>query len=136
MNIFEIKSVDGDGKLIFKGAIPRDLAGYDGCQFEVALSSTRLSATVLVYEIQPQLWASFFADLASQWRGWKEKKEKESLEHHLRITATIDSLGHVSLRVFLRDPFCGSDWRVEDTIHVEAGQLESIAAKAKKYFGL
>ena len=29
----------------------------------------------------------------------------------------------------------GSDWRAEDTIHLEAGQLERIAREATAYFG-
>jgi hypothetical protein len=135
MDSFEIKSTDGDGALIFWGEIPRGLTGYEGCDFNVSLVSNPLSATLRVYDIQPQTWSEFFADIAQNWRGWEGKKEKESLEHHLRVVATSDSLGHISLRVYLRDVFSGSDWRAEDVISMEAGQLEAVAAQAKRYFG-
>jgi hypothetical protein len=29
----------------------------------------------------------------------------------------------------------GSDWRAEDSIHLEAGQLDTIASAAEEYFG-
>jgi len=54
MPSFEIRSADNDGKLLFVGAVPRGLTGYDGCHFDVSLVSTPLSASVRVYDIQPQ----------------------------------------------------------------------------------
>lgn len=67
MDSFEIKSTDGDGALIFWGEIPRGLTGYEGCDFNVSLVSTPLSATLRVYDIQPQTWSEFFADIAQNW---------------------------------------------------------------------
>ena len=132
MESFEVVSVQGDGKLLFHGAIPKGASGHDGCHFTASLISTPLSASVRVYDLEPAYWSGYFATLARNWRGWEGSKERESLEGHLRIVATTDSLGHISLRVYLRD--VDSDWRAEDVIVVEAGQLDSIAANAKNYF--
>lgn len=130
----EIRCTTRDSRLIFSGEVPRGLSEYDGCTFEVALEDRLLSASVAVYDIQPQSWSKFFASLARDWRGWSDEKSHESLEGHLRVSATSDSLGHVSLRVVLRDDFGGSNWRVEDTLFLEAGQLERIAKEAGQFF--
>jgi len=135
MNIFEIKSSDGDGRLLFKGDVPRGLSGYDGCYFNVSMISTPLSASVRVYEIQPQSWSTFFEDIAANWKGWTGSKEKESLEGHLNVKATSDSLGHVSLHARLSDYASGKSWCAEDVVIVEAGQLDTIARHAKMFFG-
>ena len=133
---FEIQSADNDGKLLIIGVVPRGLTGYDGCHFDVSLVSTPLSASVRAYDIQPQNWSAFFADLAANWKGWPGEKKMESLEGHLVVSATADSLGHISLRVKLRDVIPGvPDWRAEGTIVVEAGRLDRLAHDAKKFFG-
>jgi hypothetical protein len=133
--VFEVRSSDNDGRLEFVGSVPRGLSGYDGCTFNVSLVSTPLSASVRVYDIEPHRWSEFFAQLADEWRGWKGEKERESLEGHLKLIARSDSLGHVSLRVKLRDVLPGSDWRAEGVLAIEAGQLEAIAERAKAFFG-
>ena len=132
----EIRCVRSDSRLVFSGEIPRGLSGYDGCSYDVTLHGRPVSTTVTVYDIQPQDWYKFFNDLSRNWRGWSGEKSKASLEGHLRITATRDSLGHVSLRVVLRDDFvAGSNWRVEYTLTLEAGQLERLATQAGRFFG-
>ena len=132
---FEICSAGGDGKLVFLGVVPRGLTGYDGCSFDVSLVSTSLSASVRVYDIQPQNWSAFFLGLAQNWKGWIGVKQLESLEGHLSVSATADSLGHISLRVKLRDVISACDWRAECTLVAEAGQLDKLAKSAKQFFG-
>ena len=115
-------------------ASPSDLAGYDGCSYDAALRGRPVSAAVTVYDIQPQRWAEFFADLASNWRGWSGEKLHASLEGHLSIAATSNSLGHISLQALLRGDFGGSNWRAEGTLFLEAGQLEHLAKEAGRFF--
>jgi hypothetical protein len=57
------------------------------------------------------------------------------MEGNLRIGCTHDGLGHITARVILRGDIFGSDWRAEDSIFLEAGQLDRIAAEAGVYFG-
>ncbi len=132
---FEIRCTDSDARLVFSGDIPRGLRGDDGCEFEVALRGVSVSAAVTVYDIQPQSWAKFITDISRNWRGWPGRKSQESLEGHLSLAATSDSLGRVSIRVVLRGNMGASDWRAEDTLFLEAGQLERLAREASSFFG-
>jgi hypothetical protein len=134
-DLFVIASVRGGSALEFRGVIPRGLEGYHGATYVAAVVGPTLSAAVDVYDIQPHRWALFFKDLATNWRGWEGAKTHESLEGHIRISCTADRLGHVTVRVYLRGDMQGSDWRAEDSIHLEAGQLDNLAAAARDYFG-
>jgi len=135
METFRLESVHGGGALEFRGPVARGLEGYDGTTFVAALVGRSVTAAVDVYDIQPQRWSAFFRDLAEHWRGWSGAKEHESLEGHIHLTCTRDNAGHIDVRVRLRGDIGGSDWRVEDTIYLEAGQLERIAREATAYFG-
>jgi hypothetical protein len=132
---FILVSVDRGTRLELRGPIPRGLEGYDGTTYVAALIGHPLSATVEVYDIQPHHWSRLFRDLAENWRGWEGAKGHESLEGHLRLTCTADGLGHITVRVYLRGDMMGSDWRAEDSIYLEAGQLDTIASAAEEYFG-
>lgn len=135
MHSFRLESVHGGGALEFQGEVPRGLDGYDGTTFVAALVNGPVAAAVEVYDIQPQRWSAFFRDLAEHWRGWSGAKEHGSVEGHLHITCTRDSAGHIDVRVRLRGDMGGADWRAEDTIYLEAGQLDRIAREAATYFG-
>lgn len=132
--VFELRSVHGGALLSFEGRVPRDLEGYDGTTYSVRIRGP-VTASMEAYDIAPHRWAEFFADLAANWRGWDGSKAHESLEGHVKITATCDRTGHVTAVVVLRGDSSGDGWRVEDSIHLEAGQLEGIASAAKQYFG-
>jgi hypothetical protein len=69
MHAFEIHCADSGVRLLFTGNTLRGLSGYAGCDFEVSLIATPLSASVRVYDLQPQRWSEFFADLAAHWQG-------------------------------------------------------------------
>ena len=106
---FAICCSTSDKRLAFSGEVARELPGYDGCTFDVALEGRPVFASVTVYDIEPQGWSEFFSGLAHDWRRWSGERSHESLEGHLQITASCDSLGHVSLRVILRGDFGGSE---------------------------
>jgi hypothetical protein len=135
MSEFVLKDANSDSSLTFSGEVPRGLAGYDGCYFRVVLDGHELSASVDVYDIQPHQWSAYFADLALNWRGWNGLKEQSSLEGHLKLTSSSDSLGHIRIRVVLRGIDAGSEWRAETSIYLEAGQLELVAKRAAQFFG-
>jgi hypothetical protein len=135
MTEFEIKDVNSNASLRFEGEIPRGLTGYDGFHFVISLSAMPLSANVSAYDIQPNRWSNFFADLATNWRGWTGVKDRQSLEGHLRLEATADLSGHIRLRIRLRGMEVGSNWLAEISIALEAGQLEDLANRARAYFG-
>ncbi|BDU20127.1 DUF6228 family protein [Dyella sp. GSA-30] len=132
---FAIKDVDSSTVLQFEGEVPCGLTGRDGCFFVIRLVSIPLSAAVRVYDIQLGQWADFFADLAVNWQGWSGEKDHESLEGHLRLEATSDASGHIRLFIRLRDVEAGSNWLVETSMALEAGQLKGLADRARAYFG-
>ncbi len=94
---------------------------------------SKVRATLTVYDLHPHRWSEFFSGLASNWSGWDGERVCESIEHQLRIACKADQQGHVAVRVHLGG--CPEEWRVEKVIHVEAGQLDDLARKARRYFG-
>ena len=136
MDKFSIKDTNRSATLQFEGNIPKGLTGYDGCHFIARLSSLPLSAAMKVYDIRPDRWGAFFKELAENWRGWKGVKDHESLEGHLRMEATSDSLGHINLRISIRGVEVGDLWLAESSIGLESGQLADVARNALAFFGI
>jgi hypothetical protein len=135
MNTFVLKDVNSDTTIEFSGEVPRGLVDYEDCNFVASIKGQQLSATVTVCDIHPDAWSKFFADIAENWQGWFGEKESESLEGHLKLTVKSDSLGHIRVRVLLRNVNIGGEWSVEDSVYLEAGQLAAIAMEAKEFFG-
>lgn len=74
--------------------------------------------------------ASFFADMAQDWRGWTGEKSWSDLEERLVLVATTDSLGHVSISITLRD--ASYDTHIETTLIVNAGELDGLAQRCSR----
>ena len=132
---FEIVSTDGGARLTFLGEIPRGGGAYHGYDIRVRLGGGGVEASERVWDHLPQNWSRFFQSMAESWRGWEGERKLESLEGQLCVACTTDRVGHISVRVKLRGDMGGSDWRAEDTLYLEAGQLDELARRAKEYFG-
>ena len=78
---------------------------------------------------------AFFHEIAKNWRGWTGEKTWHALEGELNLSATADSLGHITIRVQLQPTAGPEGWRVISYAYVEAGQLESLSRRAAKFFG-
>ena len=94
---------------------------------DIAASSAR------VYIYEPHSLASFFEELAVNWKGWEGVKQWHSVEEDFALSCTSDSLGHVAMEVTVKSGVYEDDWCVKAVIQVEAGQLEEIAAKVKQF---
>jgi len=103
-----------------------------GC---IRLHGGRVNAAVRLYDNQPTRWARLFSDMANEWRGWPGTKVHETLEGDLRLSLEADKLGHFTIRVALVGGEPESPWRAEETIHLETGQLDDLAERARAYFG-
>ncbi|MBZ5638858.1 MAG: DUF6228 family protein [Acidobacteriia bacterium] len=103
--------------------------------FPVALSGGALNAIFRAYDNRLDGIAKFFESMAAETNGWTGNKSWGSLEAHLSMNATTDRLGHVYLQVILRDCDDPAEWRVEATVLLEFGQLESVAKAARRVFG-
>jgi hypothetical protein len=133
--VFLVESVHGGTRLEFSGSVPRAAGPYEGYAVEVRLSGGGVSAGDLVHDHLAYRWAEFFQSMAVDWRGWEGERVIESLEYQLKLTCTADGRGHVALRVELRGDPLSSNWRAAETLHLEAGQLDDLARRAKEYFG-
>jgi hypothetical protein len=114
---------------------PPEGQGGEG-SFPVKLVGPAMSASVNAYEHGYHFLPRFFDDLAKEWRGWAGEKTWESVESHIALRATADRLGHVFLRVTLRDVDAPAGWRAEATLLIEAGQLDALARSAWRVFGV
>ena len=103
--------------------------------FVVRIEEPGLSAAVRVENSGViQSPETFFQDIAQNCRGWNGAKSWHALEGELELTATCDSLGHITIWVQLQ-PNAGQGWRVISYAHAEAGQLESLSRRAAQFFG-
>ena len=100
----------------------------------VSLEDCELAAArSRIYVYEPNDLLRFFAELASQWKGWAGEKEWNSVEGDLGLSCTSDSLGHVAMRVKLKSGIDQDDWCVQTVIHIDAGQLEELALIVKAF---
>lgn len=123
-----IQSNSSDRKLIIK-----DL--NRSC-FYAELAGLTASGIVQVYvDTTPSNLNNFFQELASHEKPWTGKKNWESLDGELYISASSSSLGNVIFEVTLRD-LLGSpeESTVSTGINTEWGQLAQIAKDAEKFF--
>lgn len=104
-----------------------------GGYFLVRISGPNMQATAKFYEYEPAHLKRFFSDLAANSKGWPAKKEWGSLEGELALSATADSLGHISLAVQLRSGPYPLDWKLSAMILLEAGQLDRLAASVAAF---
>lgn len=128
-----IKSSRSAGKL--KLSEPKPPGSSHPVEYlRVSLEDREIAAsTARVYIYEPYHLAAFFADLAAQWKGWAGEKEWHSVEDDFALSCTSDGLGHAALRVTLKSGLYEDDWCVQAVIHVDAGQLEDLAAKVKTF---
>ncbi len=128
--MFLIKSTESDASLEFS-----DLSGD---YFKVSLRASSHCATRDVYAYTDAKGiACLFQEAADQWRGWSGTKKWESIEGEFTLELTSDKTGHISLTARINHN-CGNPdpWKLEATLTIEAGQLESLAKKAGKYWEL
>jgi Family of unknown function (DUF6228) len=91
-----------DPQLVLSDPVDPDQGGYV-LSFRAELTAAGLTATadVVVAQDHDDLDA-FFDRLVARWRGWQGEQVWEALEHQMSIAASHDGLGHVRLRVTLR----------------------------------
>ena len=125
----EISFATGDGsKLGF--CITERMAQDTQFLVTVDTSWLRCSAPSSTYMCGPP--TILFAELAANWRGWKDEKCWADLESRVSLAATADSLGHVTIKVALRGPNFHD--RAEVRLVFEAGALENMSLAIASIF--
>ena len=128
-----IKSSSSSGELRLSEPKPPS-ARYPVEYLRVSLKDNEIAASSSkVYIYEPLGLAAFFEDLAGNWKGWEGVKQWSSIEGDFALSCTSDGLGHAAMGVTLKSGVYEDDWCVKAVIHVEAGQLEEIAAKVKQF---
>jgi hypothetical protein len=101
--------------------------------FRVTVRRNVLWASSKVYIFDPFDYTlkKFFDGLVENWKGFDGEKVWTSLEGELTLKCTSDKLGHFAIKSTIRNNvgMCSIN-----TIYVESGQLEKIAAEVEKFF--
>lgn len=138
MDILELSSVRSATKLMLQKANSRleQHTKRDATTFIAVVNGPGLAASVEVYDSDAHRWIDLFNDLAKNWAGWAGEKSASSLEGHLRLACTADSLGHITVQAHLQSSLHlrRDSWCATTTIALEAGQLEAIARSAVRFF--
>jgi hypothetical protein len=83
--------------------------------------------------------ASFFEDLATDWRGWAGKRDWRALEGEMAIEAWHDGLALVTIAVTVKrqwQPFADDAWSARVVFTLEAGeQLRATAQDLARLLG-
>lgn len=106
----------------------------DGSEYyRLTLKAEDFMASTKIYAWNPfgESCCDYFVDLADNWRGWIGKKCWRSLESELTISSESDALGHITMEIVLESY---GNWRGQITVYFDAGQLEDIASKVKRFF--
>ena len=128
-----IRSSRSAGKLKFTEAQPPSVR-YPVEYLRVSIEDRDIAASSSrVYIYEPHDLAAFFDELAAHWKGWEGEKRWHSVERDFALSCRSDGLGHVAMQVTLTSGLYEDDWSVQAVIHVDAGQLEDLAAKVKEF---
>jgi hypothetical protein len=92
---------------------------------QVSLGVTSLSGDDL---------SGFLRGLAENFRGWAGARQWRSLEDQMRIEASHDGQGHVTLMFRLRERVYGDRWELSVPFTVEAGAEMAALADAVEVF--
>ena len=121
-----IQSVRDSARLTF--------SDVQGSSFTASLVSSHFSGRVVVSTYCSGSPSPLFEEMAREWRGWENAKTWAALEDELTLTATSDRIGHVTLLVIMRNYIDAANWRLEATLHLEAGQLTGLAQEVNGVF--
>jgi Family of unknown function (DUF6228) len=123
-----------DPQLTLSDPVDPNQDGYI-LSFRAELTAAGLIATtdVVVAQGHDDLDA-FFDRLVASWRGWQGEQVWEALEHQLSIAASHDGIGHVRLRVTLRQDHLVDAWQASATFVVDAGEdLRGLASRIARF---
>lgn len=77
----------------------------------------------------------FFEKLSTNWQQWKPEDDWGAIEGEYDLSAKADILGHIAVKACLYGLGFEPAWRAEVTVTIEAGQMDTLAARAKRFFG-
>jgi hypothetical protein len=92
--------------------------------FLCEIEDAGFSATRMVRTLGGDSLPAWTAELAESYAGWDGVRSWTSLEHDLRIEATHERRGHVSLRFAVRGPrgYEADAWEASACVQLDAGE--------------
>jgi hypothetical protein len=90
--------------------------------FEAELTGEGLAASTGVLVLDGPDLDAFLDRLSAAWRGWQGELVWEALERGMTIAAVHDRIGHVRLRITLRESYRRESWEATATLVVDAGE--------------
>ncbi|GIF23969.1 hypothetical protein BJ973_004583 [Actinoplanes tereljensis] len=105
--------------------------------FLCEISDVGVTAAKVVRTLDGDSLASWVAELADSYPGWDGVRSWKSLERELRIDATHDRRGHVSLRFVVRGPrgYERDAWEASACVNLDAGEdMRHLAAEIAALF--
>lgn len=76
----------------------------------------------------------YFADLATDWRGWSGARTWATYEGGLALSGDHDGLGHLRISVELRER-SSDGWLVRGDVPLDAGKLDQLPKDLAAFFG-
>ena len=130
-----IKSAHDGAELVFSQVRTSPDGELDS--FVVGVRSANLKCSAKVYGYMSDGLPAYFSELdnlMNNFGGWEGARTWSSLEGELEISASADSLGHVTTKVKLRSGHYELDWTAEAGLLLEAGQLSRVAKDVGNVF--
>lgn len=105
-------------------------------RYAVSIEAPGLAAATSVWEHRSgDGFSEFAAALNQDWRGWDGLRSWASLEGELRLSASNDEFGVVTVRVELTEQTRPGEWRAAATMSLGAGaELSRFADKIRRFF--
>lgn len=100
--------------------------------FRCEVADSGVNAATWVRTLDGDGVVAWVASLAESFSGWDGTRTWESLDHDLRIDATHDGRGHVSLRFVIRGPrgYEPGAWEASVVVTLDAGEdMRRLAAE-------
>ncbi len=100
--------------------------------FLCEIGDAGVRATTAIRTLDGDGLTSWTTDLAQSYQGWEGVRSWRSLEHDLRIDASHDGRGHVSLRFVVRGPrgYEPDAWEASVCVNLDAGEdMRRLAAE-------
>ena len=132
MQAVEVSTTDPSAKLGF--------SDFRGGKFTVSLIGPEIQIARSVYAHKEMgindvaALLKLFNKMKNNWKGWKGALSWESLEGEFGITATSNSLGHVTLHLMFQEAGSESPWRAEIDLTLEPMQVEKAHRDLEKLF--
>ncbi|UTW05160.1 hypothetical protein KDX31_09270 [Amphritea atlantica] len=121
-----------DLKVVFTGPKFSDDGWLESYMFTIAGNGIEASIRVdnPPYGHSPYV---LFEQMNNEWSGWKEPKGWGAMEGEYNLRATYEPRGHILLSAEIVN--LSGSWSTIASIDIEAGELESLARRAKAFFG-